>query len=202
MPDLHDAPTNGSIHKNGSSPMVDVKEEPTLFSKTHRFFAPESRYMQVKSNDLYPYFQPIERNEGTRAIMDGKEVIMAGSNNYLGLTADPRVKEAAIKAIEQYGTGCTGSRFLNGTPLHRRGAGGNADDDLREHERLLLRFKSPLRRALSARAERTPAARRRTGRRGMIRLYDYLPSGNGYKVRLLPSATFDTSIRTYAMRTM
>ena len=115
MPDLHDTPTNGAIHSNGAAPMVAVKEEPTLFSKTHRFFAPDSRYMQVKANDLYPYFQPIERNEGTRAIMDGKEVIMAGSNNYLGLTADPRVKEAAIKAIEQYGTGCSGSRFLNGT---------------------------------------------------------------------------------------
>ncbi|MFK7847274.1 MAG: aminotransferase class I/II-fold pyridoxal phosphate-dependent enzyme [Rhodothermales bacterium] len=92
-----------------------VKEEPSLFNKTHRFFDPAGDYAQVKRADLYPYFHPIERNEGTRAILNGRELIMAGSNNYLGLTSDPRVKEAAMKAIEQYGTGCTGSRFLNGT---------------------------------------------------------------------------------------
>ena len=115
MLDHHDTQSNGVLKKNGAVPGVTVKEEPTLFSKTHRFFSPESDYMRVKSADLYPYFQPIERNEGTRAIMDGKEVIMAGSNNYLGLTADPRVKEAAIQAIKKYGTGCSGSRFLNGT---------------------------------------------------------------------------------------
>jgi len=54
-------------------------------------------------------------NDGTRAIMQGREIIMAGSNNYLGLLSDPRVKKAAEDAIEHYGTGCTGSRFLNGT---------------------------------------------------------------------------------------
>ena len=64
---------------------------------------------------MYPYFRPIERQDGTRAIIEGKEVIMAGSNNYLGLMSDPRVKEAAVGAIKKYGTGCTGSRFLNGT---------------------------------------------------------------------------------------
>lgn len=79
------------------------------------FFAPEGDYARVKAAGLYPYFRPIERNEGTRAIINGREVIMAGSNNYLGLTSDPRVKEAAIEAIRKYGTGCTGSRFLNGT---------------------------------------------------------------------------------------
>ena len=115
MPDLHPNHRNGTQSTKNANIMVDVKEEPALFAKTHRFFAPEGDYMQVKSSDLYPYFQPIERNEGTRAIMDGREVIMAGSNNYLGLTSDPRVKEAAINAIKQYGTGCTGSRFLNGT---------------------------------------------------------------------------------------
>lgn len=92
-----------------------VKEEPALFAKTHRFFDPEGDYVQVKNANLYPYFKPIERNEGTRAILNGREIIMAGSNNYLGLTSDPRVKEAAQDAIEKYGTGCTGSRFLNGT---------------------------------------------------------------------------------------
>ncbi|GAB5521636.1 MAG: pyridoxal phosphate-dependent aminotransferase family protein [Rhodothermales bacterium] len=86
-----------------------------LFAKAQKFFAPDNRYMQVKQAGLYPYFRPIEKNDGTKAIMNGREVVMAGSNNYLGLLSDPRVKEAAQQAIEQYGTGCTGSRFLNGT---------------------------------------------------------------------------------------
>ena len=63
----------------------------------------------------YPYFRPIEENEGPVVTIEGKKVIMAGSNNYHGLTADPRVKEAAIKAVEKYGTGCSGSRCLTGT---------------------------------------------------------------------------------------
>ena len=64
---------------------------------------------------VYPYFIPVEENYGPRVVMDGREVIMVGSNNYLGLTRDPRVQEAAIKAIERFGTSCSGSRFLNGT---------------------------------------------------------------------------------------
>jgi len=92
-----------------------VKHEPSLFKKCHYFANPTGDYAKVKRAGLYPYFQPIEKSEGTRAIINGKEVIMAGSNNYLGLTSDPRVKEAAIQAIEKYGTSCTGSRFLNGT---------------------------------------------------------------------------------------
>ena len=94
---------------------VAVKTRPALLDKCARFFAPDSLYMQVKNADLYPFFRPIERNDGTLAIIDGREIVMAGSNNYLGLLSDPRVKEAAAKAIEVYGTGCTGSRFLNGT---------------------------------------------------------------------------------------
>ncbi|MCI0706905.1 MAG: pyridoxal phosphate-dependent aminotransferase family protein [Ignavibacteriae bacterium] len=64
---------------------------------------------------LYPYFHPIEESEGPVVRIGGRKVIMAGSNNYLGLTADPRVQEAAIKATEKYGTGCSGSRYLTGT---------------------------------------------------------------------------------------
>ena len=64
---------------------------------------------------MYPYFIPLTGNEGTVAIFRGRKLIMCGSNNYLGLTTDPRVREAAIAAIKQYGTSCTGSRFLNGT---------------------------------------------------------------------------------------
>ena len=93
----------------------DARDEPSLFEKCHRFFDPSSDYAKAKAADLYPYFRPIEESEGTQAVMDGEEVIMAGSNNYLGLTSDPRVKEAAKKAVDKYGTGCTGSRFLNGT---------------------------------------------------------------------------------------
>lgn len=70
---------------------------------------------EVKKSGLYPYFRAIEENEGPVVRMEGREVVMAGSNNYLGLTADPRVKEAGIKAIEKYGTGCSGSRYLTGT---------------------------------------------------------------------------------------
>ena len=87
----------------------------TIFDKAARFFEPGGRYASVKDAGLYPYFRPIEVAEGTRAVINGREVIMAGSNNYLGLTNHPAVVEAAQAAIEKYGTGCTGSRFLNGT---------------------------------------------------------------------------------------
>jgi 8-amino-7-oxononanoate synthase len=64
---------------------------------------------------LYPYFKPFKDILGTTVTYKGKKIIMAGSNNYLGLASDPRVKEAAIKALEKYGTTCSGSPFLNGT---------------------------------------------------------------------------------------
>ncbi|MBC7540880.1 MAG: aminotransferase class I/II-fold pyridoxal phosphate-dependent enzyme [Bacteriovorax sp.] len=68
----------------------------------------------MRENDLYPFFRAIEETEASTVTVKGKKQIMIGSNNYLGLTHHPYVKEAAIKAIEKYGTGCTGSRFLNG----------------------------------------------------------------------------------------
>ena len=68
----------------------------------------------LKAHNLYPFFRPIEDSDATVVTVEGRDVIMVGSNNYLGLTHHPHVKEAAIKAIEKYGTGCTGSRFLNG----------------------------------------------------------------------------------------
>ncbi len=82
-----------------------------LFQKCYDF----TRADEVKEAGYYPYFRAIEENEGPVVQIEGRKVIMAGSNNYLGLTADPRVKEAAIKAIERYGTGCSGSRYLTGT---------------------------------------------------------------------------------------
>lgn len=82
-----------------------------LFQKCFEF----TRADEVKQQGLYPYFRPIEENEGPVVQIEGKKMIMAGSNNYLGLTAHPKVKEAAIKAVEKYGTGCSGSRYLTGT---------------------------------------------------------------------------------------
>lgn len=72
-------------------------------------------YERLSQTGLYPYFQPLDENQGPVARYRGKEVLMLGSNNYLGLTAHPKVREAAVDAIRKYGTGMTGSRFLNGT---------------------------------------------------------------------------------------
>lgn len=82
-----------------------------LFQKCYDF----TRADEVKEAGYYPYFRAIEENEGPVVQIEGRRVIMAGSNNYLGLTADPRVKEAAVHAVERYGTGCSGSRYLTGT---------------------------------------------------------------------------------------
>ncbi|MBI3259154.1 MAG: pyridoxal phosphate-dependent aminotransferase family protein [Ignavibacteriae bacterium] len=82
-----------------------------LFQKCLEF----TRADEVKKLGLYPYFRQIEENEGPIVSIEGRKVIMAGSNNYLGLTAHPRVRQAAIDAIHRYGTGCSGSRYLTGT---------------------------------------------------------------------------------------
>ena len=70
---------------------------------------------ELKEKGIYPYFHALESRQDTEVIMEGKRRIMLGSNNYLGLTTCPEVVEAGIKAFEKYGTGCSGSRFLNGT---------------------------------------------------------------------------------------
>ena len=82
-----------------------------VFDKCYNF----NRSDDMKSRGVYPYFREIQDSEGPVVTMEGRPVIMAGSNNYLGLTTHPHVKEAAIKAIEKYGTSCSGSRFLTGT---------------------------------------------------------------------------------------
>jgi 8-amino-7-oxononanoate synthase len=64
---------------------------------------------------IYPFFIPLSENEGTEVVYQGRRIIMCGSNNYLGLTIHPKVREAAQQAIERFGTSCTGSRFMNGT---------------------------------------------------------------------------------------
>jgi 8-amino-7-oxononanoate synthase len=85
-----------------------------LFEKARRHERLE-QLRAAREHDLMPYFRVLEGPAGPVVEMEGRERIMLGSNNYLGLTGDPRVKEAAREALERYGTGLTGSRFLNGT---------------------------------------------------------------------------------------
>jgi 8-amino-7-oxononanoate synthase len=95
-----------------SKTAVDVFER----ARTHER---KEQLEAAKQADLLPYFRLIESEAGPVVRMEGREVVMLGSNNYLGLTGDPRVKAAAQDALERYGTALTGSRFLNGTiPLH------------------------------------------------------------------------------------
>jgi 8-amino-7-oxononanoate synthase len=85
--------------------------EKDVFDKCRKF----TRADEVRAMGLYPYFKPIQENDGPVVIIEGRRIIMAGSNNYLGLTTHPKVKEAAMQAVRKYGTGCSGSRYLNGT---------------------------------------------------------------------------------------
>ena len=82
-----------------------------LQAKLARYDAPQ----KAKALGVYPYFREIESDQDTEVIINGKKVLMFGSNSDLGLTNHPKIKEAAIAAIKKYGTGCAGSRFLNGT---------------------------------------------------------------------------------------
>lgn len=83
--------------------------------KLHEKVAQFQDAISIKESGLYPYFRPIESGQDTEVMINGKPVLMFGSNSYLGLTNHPRIKEASKKAIDKYGTGCAGSRFLNGT---------------------------------------------------------------------------------------
>ena len=82
-----------------------------VFAKAYNFIEAD----MTRQLNIYPYYQTIDRNEGPLAVIDGKEVVMLGSNNYLGLTIHPEVRQAAIAAIHEFGTSLTGSRLLNGT---------------------------------------------------------------------------------------
>lgn len=82
-----------------------------LFEKCYKYNDPQI----VRDMGIYPYFHPIQSAPGDEVVVDGKKCIMVGSNNYLGLVNHPKVKEAAAQAAYKYGSGCTGSRFLNGT---------------------------------------------------------------------------------------
>jgi 8-amino-7-oxononanoate synthase len=88
-----------------------------IFTKCYQF----TTARDVEAAGLYPYFIPLTENEGNEAEFKGHRLIMCGSNNYLGLTTHPKVRQAAKEAIDRFGTSCTGSRFLNGTlELHEQ----------------------------------------------------------------------------------
>ena len=82
-----------------------------LFEKCYAYTTADD----AKEAGIYPYFHEITSKQHSEVVMEGRRTIMLGSNNYLGLTSDERVIEAAREALKEYGTGCSGSRFLNGT---------------------------------------------------------------------------------------
>ena len=90
---------------------------PPVFDKCYRFEEAE----RIRQAGVYSFFRVVDSAQDPEVVIAGRRMIMLGSNNYLGLTNDPRIKEAAIEAIRKYGSGCAGSRFLNGTlDLHVR----------------------------------------------------------------------------------
>lgn len=103
----------GESHKPASRAAVPVpsSKRPGLFKKVAAYKSAD----QVRAMGLYPYFRTISSAQDTEVIIDGRKVLMLGSNSYLGLTNHPEIKEAARAAVTKYGTGCAGSRFLNGT---------------------------------------------------------------------------------------
>lgn len=110
-------PTSISTTPSQSEVATETKRPVDLFEKCIAF----TRADEVKAAGFYPYFRAIEENEGPVVQIEGRKIIMAGSNNYLGLTAHPKVKEAALEAVRKYGTGCSGSRYLTGTlDLHNK----------------------------------------------------------------------------------
>jgi 8-amino-7-oxononanoate synthase len=96
---------------------TQILQQVALFEKCRLF----TKAREVQAAGLYPYFKPISESEDTVVVIEGQKRIMLGSNNYLGLTHHPKVLEAASRALHRYGSGCTGSRFLNGTlDLHEQ----------------------------------------------------------------------------------
>jgi 8-amino-7-oxononanoate synthase len=95
---------------------VEVKSQPVektkdIFKKCVDFTLAD----EIKALGVYPFFRPIDDSEGPVVSIEGRKFVMAGSNNYLGLTAEPSVKQASIDAIKKYGTSCSGSRYMTGT---------------------------------------------------------------------------------------
>jgi 8-amino-7-oxononanoate synthase len=99
-----------------SSPEIaEQGTRPNIFSKCARYTLAD----ETKALGIYPYFRLVDTGQDTEVVVEGRKMLMLGSNSYLELTTHPKVKERAIDAIRRYGTGCAGSRFLNGTlPIH------------------------------------------------------------------------------------
>ena len=96
---------------------TDIRQHMALFDKCRSF----TRAREIQATGLYPYFKPLSESDASVVIIEGKQRLMMGSNNYLGLTHHPDVLAAAKVALDRYGSGCTGSRFLNGTlDLHEQ----------------------------------------------------------------------------------
>src|SRR5207244_13271044 len=109
----------GGMSKIAPRAKEEVRSTP-LFEKCHRYEVAE----RVRRAGVYSFFRVIESAQDPEVVSNGRRMIMLGSNNYLGLTNDPRVKEAAADAIRQYGSASAGSRVLNGTlnlPVRREG---------------------------------------------------------------------------------
>ena len=105
------------MSKVASAAKAEAVRTSPVFDKCYRYQDAE----RARQAQLYSFFRVVESPQDPEVVVGGRRMIMLGSNNYLGLTNDPRVKEAAIGAIRQYGSGCAGSRFLNGTlDLHTR----------------------------------------------------------------------------------
>ena len=83
-----------------------------LLQERFKEYREPQKYMDL---GIYPYFREIDSHQDTEVVMDGKKVLMFGSNSYMGLTYDKRIVDAAVAAVKKYGTGCARSRFLHGT---------------------------------------------------------------------------------------
>jgi len=105
-PGLPQPPSSEKARGNGRPAHL-----PGIFDKVYEYTAAK----EARAKGLYPYFRTISSAQDTEVMMNGRRVLMLGSNSYLGLTNHPKVKEAALAAVKKYGSGCAGSRFLNGT---------------------------------------------------------------------------------------
>src|SRR3954451_12943612 len=115
----HMPETRPSAETAAAPPTMEGTAVPDLFDKV-RTHDRRDLIAMAREQDLLPYFREVESESGPVVRMEGQDRLMLGSNNYLGLTGDPRVKQAAQRAVERYGTGLTGSRLMNGTlPMHR-----------------------------------------------------------------------------------
>src|SRR5208283_735048 len=104
-----------SSYPSSTARSMGAQQQSSLFDKCDQF----TRADELKASGLYPYQRVIETGQDTEVMVDGRTMLMLGSNSYLALTTHPLIKERSAAAIHQYGSGCAGSRFLNGTlPIH------------------------------------------------------------------------------------